>query len=261
MRAFLEGRKTTINIDGHAATPVPIQGGSLQGSVLGCLLYCITTQRLTKNLRGAGDDGPGVFMYVDDTMMVDMVGTDKASLHISTGVTEACFENLPLERDLCKLKLRAKNIHMKINAKKTQLLVMAPPNGCESSAVSSIDGHRVESVETLKLVRFTFGRRAGVAAHVEAVTERIRKKMWMLYKLREAGFREDHLYKLYCVYLRSRVEYCSVVYHSMLTAGQCQELERIQRLAVRVCYGGDEETAVVIQAHGIQTLAERSAFY
>ena len=146
---------------------------------------------------------------------------------------------------------------MKINAKKTQLLVIAPTNGCETSAVINVDGHCVESVETLKLVGFTFGNKAGAAAHVEAITDKVRNKMWMLYKLREAGFREQHLFKLYCVYLRTVVEHCSVVYHSMLTAGQSQELERIQRLAVRICYGGQEETDVVIQTRGIQTLAER----
>ena len=257
VQAFLEDRTMTINIDGHAATPVPIRGGSPQGSVLGCLLYCITTQRLTKNLRGADDGGPGVFMYVDDTTMIDVVGTDNATLHISTSVTKACFEDLMLERDMRALKDRAENIHMKINAKKTQLLVLAPTNGCETSATINIEGHRVESVETLKLVGFTFGSRAGAAAHVGAVTEKIRKKMWMLYKLREAGFKGQHLFKLYCVYLRSIVEYCSVVYHSMLTGGQSQELERIQRLAVRICYGGQEDTDALVQTHCIQTLAER----
>ena len=105
VRAFLEDRAMTISIDGHTATPVPIRGGSPQGSVLGCLLYCITTQRLTKNLRGAGDNGPGVFMYVDDTTMIDVVDTGKATLHISTNVTKACFEDLRLESDMRELEM------------------------------------------------------------------------------------------------------------------------------------------------------------
>ena len=257
VRAFLEGRRMTISIDGHTADPVPILGGSPQGSVLGCLLYCITTQRLTKSLRNARDKGPDVFMYVDDTTLVDVTETDKAALHITTGVTKARFEDLLLERDLRELKDRAESIHMKINARKTQLLVIAPPNGCESSAVVKVDDHSVESVETLKLVGFTFGRRAGAAAHVEAVRERIRKKMWMLYKLRDSGFKEEHLFKLYCVYLRSIIEYCSVVYHSMLTAGQSQDLERIQHLVVRICYGRDEGTDRIMDSRGIWSLAER----
>lgn len=38
-------------VDGHCTGEVPILRGSPQGSVLGCLLYCISTQRLTDGLE------------------------------------------------------------------------------------------------------------------------------------------------------------------------------------------------------------------
>ena len=47
VRAFLLNRTMTISIDGHKAPPVKIERGSPQGSVLGCALYCVTTQLLT----------------------------------------------------------------------------------------------------------------------------------------------------------------------------------------------------------------------
>ena len=49
--SFLENRTMTININGHTPTPVPIDKGSPQGSVMGCMLYCATTQKLTAGLR------------------------------------------------------------------------------------------------------------------------------------------------------------------------------------------------------------------
>ena len=79
----------------------------------------------------------------------------------------------------------------------------------------------------------------------------------MLYKLRKAGFREGHLSKLYCIYLQSIVEYCSVVYHSLLTARQEMDLERVQRLAIRICYGGQEPTDSIMEAHAIESLKTR----
>ena len=78
----------------------------------------------------------------------------------------------------------------------------------------------------------------------------------MLCKLRRAGFKGGNLYKLYCCYLRSIIKYCSVVYHSRLTRGQAWDLERIQRLAVRICYGNDD-TDALMNEHGIQPLEER----
>lgn len=43
---------------------------------------------------------PGVYMYVDDTTLVDVVGTSEAVLHISTAPTVAHMGELELERDL-----------------------------------------------------------------------------------------------------------------------------------------------------------------
>ena len=209
VRAFLEGRRMTIIIDGHKADPVHIKRGSPQGSVLGCLLYCITTQLLTRNLRGPAEQGngnPSAFLYVDDTKLLDAVHTDQASVHISTASPTAMFDRL----DMKELNRRAEAINMEINIKKTQLLVITPPNGYQSSAVMRQDnGESITSVETMKLVGFTFGSRPGAAAHLEVVQDIIRRWMWMLYNLSDAGFKGRVLYRLYCCYLRSIVEYCS----------------------------------------------------
>ena len=143
VRAFLEDRAMTITINGHKASPVKIERGSPQGSVLGCLLCCITTQQLTKNLRGehaalrlfpqtssdeddvdfwsprgkrARAKDPVAFMYVDDTTLFDRQDVGTASLHLTTG---PAVEDLQLAGDLAELSRRAKEIGMKINGKKT----------------------------------------------------------------------------------------------------------------------------------------------
>ena len=260
VRAFLEDRVMQISIDGHQAEAVPIQRGSPQGSVLGCLLYCATTQNLTKGLRGvvgtAGTRKPAVFMYVDDTTLVDIVPTSDAAVHITTAMTTAHMERLDLEGDMDNLNQRAEDIGMRINAKKTQPLVVATPNGYNTTAGLDANGEKILSVDKLKLVGFTFGSRPDVGEHVRAVQDKIRRKIWMMYKLRRAGFRGGNLYRLYCYFLRSIVEYCSVVYHSLLTRGQAWDLERIQRLAVRICYGNGDTDAIMTE-HGIQPLEER----
>ena len=186
--------------------------------------------------------GPGVFMYVDDTTLVDVVAMDSAALHISASQTVAQLAGLDLEGDLDELRRRTEEINMKINVKKTQLLVISPQNGCKVTAVIDAEPDAIKSVGKLKLVGFTFGEDPGAGAHVAAVTEKFKRKVWMLYKLRGAGFKGVPLFKLYCCYLRSIVEYCSVVYHPMLTRGQAWDLERLQRLAVRICFGGNQDT-------------------
>lgn len=122
---------------------------------------------------------------------------------------------------------------MAINGKKTQLLFVSPPNGCHLFAlVVTRAGNTVISVDTMKLVGFTFGSTPGAGEHIESIAEKYKKKKWMLYHLRDAGFKDTHVFKLYCCYLRSMIEYCSP-----LNQGQDLYLERLQRHALRVCFG------------------------
>ena len=261
VRAFLEERRMTISIEGFMADPIKIKRGSPQGSVLGCLLYCVTTQLPTRNLRGpAEQDGgkPGTFLYVDDTTLVDAVHTDQACIHISSASPTATFSGLKLEEDMKELNRRAEAINMKVNMKKTQLLVIAPPNGYQASAVLEQDnGESINSVETLKLVGFTFGSKTGASAHLEVLQDKIRRRMWMLYKLRDAGLKGRVLYRLYCCYLRTVIEYCSVVYHPMLTLEQENELECMHNVSIKVCFGFDKPSDRLKEEQGIESLAAR----
>ena len=282
VRAFLQDRRMSISIDGAKVPPVPIHRGSPQGSVLGCLLYCATTQKLTKDMwqprgeegvqyfPGDGPDGQEVafwnreperddhleaFLYVDDTTLFDRVPMESAVRHITAGTTTEKFDDLQIGRDFEIISERAEEIGMKINGKKTQLLVISPPNGCDTSAefVTS-GGVEVKSVDTLKLVGFTFGSRPDAGAHVRSICEQYQRKKWMLYHLRDSGFKGT---QLFCCYVRSGMEYCSVVYHSLLNGGQEELLERLQRHAVRICYGYSSPVEEIISAHSIQSLRFR----
>ena len=259
VRAFLEDRTMTIAIEGVAGSPVAINRGSPQGSVLGCLLYCVTTQCLTERLRaGESASRTGAFLYVDDTTLLDSVPTEEAARHITTNRTVAFFDGLRVGDDFEVLNGRANDIGMKINAKKTQLLIVCPPNGCDfSGGFTTTGGDRVEAVDALKLVGFTFGKEPGAGAHVDSIVEKYMQKKWMLHHLSEAGFKGEVLFRLYCCYVRSMIEYCSPVYHPLLTVGQEQQLERLQRHAVRACFGCEVGVEELMELHAIESLKAR----
>ena len=156
VRAFLEGRQMTVSIKGVKATPIPINRGSPQGSVLGCLLYCATTQSLTEVRGGprAADevyfpqDGPDdeavkmwtaepaagsrpeAFLYGDDTTLFSSVRMSEAARHLTTATTVETLQCRELGASFVDLERKATDIGMKINTRKTQLLVISPLNGC-----------------------------------------------------------------------------------------------------------------------------------
>ena len=251
--------------------------GSHQGSVLGCLLYCVTTERLTWKLSAGPDTvdrnerhryfpqtssdeedvqfwppspwgrgpvhgqcktQPGSFLYVDDTTLFDKVPLSEGTMHITTDAPRQMLENLAFEGDFVRLAVRAEDIGMRINNKKTHLLAIGPQNGCvTSAAIDPGDGQMIRSLDRMKLIGFTFGDTPGAAPHVESIEEQYKRKKWMLYDLRDAGLRGKQLYRLYCCYVRLSFEYCSPVYHAILNKGQEERLEKLQRHALRVCFG------------------------
>ena len=334
VHSFLEGRKMKMKLGNHTSETVNILRGSPQGSVMGCALYCATTQALELPARdvgippriqpghtppspgttGAGiagierfpalprgvlqprldirflndpdlsedDDsvipaqGPdqsngepplrdgnpsrerslGSVKYIDDTTLLHAVPLTEAVRHCTTATTLETLEPGGLTMRFAGLINNADDIGMVINCAKTQLLCMSPNNGCKTVARIHTPDGPVDSVDKLKLVGFVFGSEPNAAAHVGHLLEKFRVKVWLLFHLREAGIKNDKLFKLYCVYIRSMLEYCSPVYHSILTAGQAETLERLQRHAARVCYGSDQIREVMAQ-RGIENLETR----
>lgn len=273
----------TISIKGFKATPIPILRGRPQGSVLGCLLYCATTQSLSKDLGhppgegavffpqdgsddesiemwtidcGSGDQ-PEAFLYVDDTTIFCKRPMSEAVRHLTTNTTVETLDCPELGAAFDNLERRASDIGMKINKKKTLLLVIPTPS-CTTEATMLVAGTDVvHSQNEMRLVGFIFGDTPGVGRHVEQIRSRFSSKVWMLYHLQKAGFRDGQLYRLYCCYVRTIIEYCSVVYHPLLNRGQEEDLERLHRHDIRVCFGTDEPVREVMESLGIETLKSR----
>ena len=67
----------------------------------------------------------------------------------------------------------------------------------------------------------------------------------------------DDLKKLYCSLIRSLLEYSSITYHSMVTKGQENELEKVQKKALRCMYGYNKSYSELLTEFGLQPLKSR----
>ena len=79
----------------------------------------------------------------------------------------------------------------------------------------------------------------------------------MLHNLHDAGFRGPDLFRLYCCYVRSVIEYCLPVLHPMLSGSQSNRLERLHRHAVRTCFGYEVPVKQSMAANDIETFEVR----
>ena len=79
--------------------------------------------------------------------------------------------------------------------------------------------------------------------------------------LRRSGFKGRDLMSLFNVFIRPVIEYCSLIYHPLLTVGQNREIERMQRQMVKLAYGYNKSYEVICEQMGISTLEERRKTY
>ena len=80
----------------------------------------------------------------------------------------------------------------------------------------------------------------------------------MLTKLKYVGVDTPDLVHIYILYIRSLVEYCSVVWHSTLTKQQNQNIENIQKLSLKIILGQEYSTyECALECTGLERLSQR----
>ena len=82
--------------------------------------------------------------------------------------------------------------------------------------------------------------------------------MTMLTKLKYVGVNQEDLMNIYVFYIRSMLEYCSVVWHSTLTLEQSNKLEGVQKLCLKVILGSEYENyEQALKVSSLDSLSDR----
>ena len=123
--------------------------------------------------------------------------------------------------------------------------------------ITDADGTLIESGDSMKVLGFSFSSKPSMHAHVESIRKKFRRKYWALYHLRRAGFTEEELAKVYRTIILPIADYCSIVYHSMITDEQDQVLERLQSQALKIIYGPYMKYSDMRTKAGVTTLRQR----
>ena len=109
----------------------------------------------------------------------------------------------------------------------------------------------------MKILGFYFDSNPNVNYHVKKLIEKFYAKLWTLRHLKRAGLCKERMLDLYYSMIRSAVEYASVIYHSLIPKSLADQLERIQRQAIRIIYGWNIDTDTLMQVKDIDTLEKR----
>ena len=147
---------------------------------------------------------------------------------------------------------------MKFNGSKTAMICMSGAQSYNARfQILGADGQTIQSRDRMKVLGFHFSGRPTVHAHVDTLCRGMRRRFWVLYHLKKAGFSEEELARVYRICILPVVDYCSVVYHSLLTDLQDQQIERLQASALRCIYGFEVPYSKMREKAGATTLRQR----
>ena len=197
------------------------------------------------------------YVYIDDFNAVEIVDVNDAPMHMSTRKTIMNARAIKSERLFARINELADTIGMQVNSQKTQMLCINPRNYMDVNTYINYGPETIKSTNTMKILGFTFDERPNASKHVETTIDKFHARLWTLRFLKRSGLDEGRLLDVYNSVVRSAVEYCAVVYHSMIPRYLSDQLEVLQRRALKIIFGWNCDIATVMASKGIETLEAR----
>ena len=141
--------------------------------------------------------------------------------------------------------------------KKTQLLCISANKISDVRSFVKVGDEKIVSGSELKLLGFMFGNTPSINPHVNYMLKKARKKLWTIRHLKRAGLGQEDLLKVFNTCIRPTLEYVAPTYHPMLTKEMSDNIEQIQRRAIKLIYGWDADYQKLLDEERITSLSTR----
>ena len=239
--SYLSDRQMQVRYNDRYSGTHKLPGDGPQGTLLGLIEYFVQSNDnadcVEEDLR---------FKFVDDlsvlelVMLAGLLTEYNFNQHIASdiGIDEKYVPSSSLETqdhlneisDWTDLNL------MKLNKDKTNYMVFSRSD-TEFATRLSIQGETIERIEETKLVGVWLTTWLDWTKNTKEICRKAYARITMITKLKYVGVPKEDLTHIYILYVRSLLEYCSVVWHSTLTAEQSHNLERVQKLCLKIILG------------------------
>ena len=99
------------------------------------------------------------------------------------------------------------------------------------------------------------------SSNTDLMTEKSYKRLWVLRRLKGLGASDDDLLYVYFKQVRPVLEYAVPVWHSSITQGEIESLERVQKSALRIIlqdkYKSYESSLKILKTQSLQERREK----
>ena len=239
-----------------------LDGGGLQGTVLGMFLFLILINRAGFSdipmKTGETICNPSVnkrkpmrnihLKWVDDMTVAECINLKDSLVETTTHVHPVQFHertghSLPeasssIQELLNELLVYSESNQMKINSQKTMAILFNKSKKYDFLPQLRIgDSDPLKVVEELKLLGVLVSSDLSWAANTRAMCSKAYSRLWILRRLKPLGVSQLELLDVYEKQIRCILEYASPVWTGGLTKNEVNQIERVQKAAFAIILG------------------------
>ena len=215
---FLCKRKQRVKIGETLSNWLPVTAGVPQGTKLGPILFLIMVNDLRVN--------------TPDTKMWKFVDDVSSSENLTSNSLSATQQTLDA------INSWVSNNWMKLNAKKCKELRICFLKETPQLSPLTIDGHKLETIRSHKVLGLIMQNNLKWDEQIHSIVTKASKRLYALRVLSRGGVPPADLIKVYTALIRSILEYCCEVWNHAIPYYLSEELEKVQKRAMRIIFPG-----------------------
>ena len=262
--SFFQNREMKVKCKGLLSSPRALPGGGPQGGTLGIEEYLSQSNDNTDFL-----DQDEKFKFIDDLStleIINLISIGLASYNYHSHVpSDIAADNLYLDSRniksqgyLQKLENWTENKQMKLNTKKSNFMIFNFSNNYQFNTRFNLNGTKIDQIHETKLLGLKIRDDLTWKSNTEMLTKKAYMRMIIIKKLVKFNVPMGELVQIYILYIRSIVEQYASVWHSSITVGEKNDLERTQKVALRIIFGNSYTSYNdALKWTGLETLAAR----
>ena len=245
---YFQGRQMSVSWHGCKSAPRKINGGGPQGATLGILEY-LSQSNNSADCVNQEDR----FKFIDDLTILEIINlltVGLTSFNVRSQVPTDILENnqyippqnLKSQEYLNQISQWTRNQKMLINQKKSKSMIFNFTQKYQFSTRLAIEGDVLETVTDTKLLGTVISNDLRWDKNTQSIVKKANRRMEILRRISPFGASKDEMKNIYILYVRSLLEQSCTVWNSGLTNENSEDLERVQKNALKIILQDEYKT-------------------
>ena len=243
--SFFQERSMKVKWNGSLSSSRKLPGGGPQGGTLGIIEYKSQSNDNTDFL-----DEKSKYKYIDDLSILDKINLilrgissynpkQQVPSDIATGKKFLHSKDFKTQEYLTKITEWTNSKQMKLNGKKSNYMIFNFTRSYQFNTRLYLEKNLLVQMAETRLLGVIVSEKLTWHSNTANLVKRCYQRMIILKKLYQFSVPMEDLVNIYCMHVRSIAEQSSVVWSSSLTKGEEYDLERIQKVSLRIILSED----------------------